>query len=249
MSKITFLGTASAVPDRNHQNTHFVVETEDGTILVDCVGNPIVRLQEAGIDPQSVTDLILTHFHPDHISGVPLLLMDLWLMGRKKPLHIYGLESVLDKFEKMMELFEWEEWGGFYPVHLHPVINPDRTSIINRVNLQVQASKVRHMIPAMGVRITVPGGTVCYSTDTGPCVEVLNLAKDADILIHEASGSMGGHTSAREAGVIASDAGVKALVLIHYDPASEPEALRKEAQQSFSGEVIIAKDLMTLPIG
>jgi ribonuclease Z len=95
MAKITFLGTASAVPDRNHQNTHFVVQTESGTVLVDCVGNPIVRLREAGIDPLSITDLVLTHFHPDHVSGVPLLLMDLWLLGRKQPLDIYGLESVL----------------------------------------------------------------------------------------------------------------------------------------------------------
>ena len=249
MAKITFLGTASAVPDRNHQNTHFVVQTESGTVLVDCVGNPIVRLREAGIDPLSITDLVLTHFHPDHVSGVPLLLMDLWLLGRKQPLDIYGLESVLEKFEAMMDLYEWETWGGFYPVHLHPVTAPDRLVIIDRAQLKVLASKVRHMIPAMGLRFELPGGTVCYSTDTEPRVEVVRLAEGADFLIHEASGSMGGHTGAREAGVIASDAGVKTLILIHYDPISVPDELKAEARQSFSGEVIIAKDLMTLPIG
>ena len=249
MSKITFLGTASAVPDRNHQNTHFIVETQSGTMLVDCVGNPIVRLREAGIDPLSITDLVLTHFHPDHISGVPLLLMDLWLLGRKQPLNIYGLDSVLEKFEVMMDLYEWENWGGFYPVHMHSVNDPDRMVIIDRKHLNVQASKVRHMVPAMGVRITLPEGTVCYSTDTEPCVEVVRLAKGADFLIHEASGSMGGHTGAREAGVIASDAGVKTLILIHYDPVSIPDALKEAARQSFSGEVIIARDMMTLPIG
>ena len=249
MSKITFLGTASAVPDRNHQNTHFVLEAENGTILVDCVGNPIVRLREAGIDPLSVTDLVLTHFHPDHISGVPLLMMDLWLLGRKHYLNLYGLDNVLEKFEAMMDLFEWEDWQGFFPVRLHPLKSPDRTVIIDRENLVVKASKVHHMVPAMGLRVELPGGTVCYSTDTEPCLEVVQLAKDADILIHEASGSMGGHSGAAEAGVIASDAGVKTLVLIHYDPASVPEVLKKEAQTSFSGEIIIAKDLMTLPIG
>lgn len=249
MSKITFLGTASAVPDRHHQNTHFCLETEDAMILVDCVGNPIVRLSEAGLDPLSVTDLVLTHFHPDHISGVPLLLMDLWLLGRKKPLNIYGLDCVLEKFEKMMDLFEWEDWQGFYPVHLYPFKDPERVTIIDREKLTVKASKVRHMVPAMGLRVELSEGTICYSTDTEPCTEVVRLAKNADILIHEASGSGSGHTGAAEAGVIASDAGVKTLILIHYNPASEPEVLKEEAQKNFSGEVIIAKDLMTLPIG
>lgn len=249
MSKITFLGTASAVPDRGHQNTHFVLETDGGTILVDCVGNPIVRLREASIDPLSITDLVLTHFHPDHISGVPLLLMDLWLLGRKQPLNIYGLDSVLEKFETMMNLYDWEDWQGFYPIQLFPFSNPECTVMIDRMNLKVEASKVRHLVPAMGLRMNLPEGAVCYSTDTEPCTEVVRLAKDADILIHEASGSMGGHTGAAEAGVIAADAGVKALVLIHYDPASDPDKLKEEAHSSFSGEVIIAKDLMTLPIG
>ena len=249
MAKITFLGTASAVPDRNHQNTHFILESEGGTVLVDCVGNPVVRLREAGYDPLAVTDLVLTHFHPDHISGVPLLLMDLWLLGRKQALNIYGLDTVLEKFEAMMDLYEWEAWDGFYPVHLHPLIKPNLTSLIDRGSLKVKASTVRHMIPAMGVRMETAGGIVCYSADTAPCTEVVRLAKEADILIHEASGSVNGHTGASEAGVIASDAGVKTLVLIHYDPVSKPQELKEQARKSFSGEVIIATDLMTLPIG
>lgn len=249
MSRITFLGTASAVPNRNHQNTHFVLETGSGTILVDCVGNPIVRLEEAGYDPLEISDLILTHFHPDHVSGAPLLLMDLWLMGRTQPLNIYGLESVLEKFEIMMDLFGWKDWKGFYPVYLKPQVNPDRTVMIDRGNLKVEVSEVCHLVPAMGLRIELPEDVICYSTDTEPCNAVQRLARGADILLHEASGSMGGHTGASEAGRLASDAGVKTLVLIHYDPDADPNELKEQAQKTFSGEIIIAKDLMTLPIG
>jgi len=110
MPKITFLGTASAVPNADHQNTHLVIEGGEQVVLVDCPGNPFVRLNQAEIDPLSITDLILTHFHPDHVSGLPLLFMDLWLMKRKAPLAIYGLASVLDKCKKMMELYDWEDW-------------------------------------------------------------------------------------------------------------------------------------------
>lgn len=249
MAKITFLGTASAVPARNHHNTHFILEADEQMLMVDCVGNPVVRLREAGLDPLRITDLVLTHFHPDHVTGTPLLLMDLWLMGRTQPLTVYGLDSVLEQFEAMMALFGWQDWEGLYPIHLHPVPDPEMTLMLDRADLRVWSSTVCHMVPALGLRMALPEGTICYSTDTGPCEAVVRLADGADILIHEASGSASGHSSPAEAGRVASDAGVKTLVLIHYDPGSAPDDLKRQARATFSGEVIVARDLMTLPIG
>ena len=107
-TKITFLGTANAVPNKQQQNSHLIVELSGRKLLIDCVGTPVVRLQEAGINPLAITDLILTHFHPDHVSGVPLLLMDLWLLGRKESLAIYGNHDVLQRVDEMMGLFRWE---------------------------------------------------------------------------------------------------------------------------------------------
>ncbi len=106
MTTITFLGTANAVPNKDHQNTHFLVESNEHLLMVDCVGNPVVRLEQAGINPLDLTGLVLTHFHPDHVSGVPLLMLDLWLMGRNKPLPIFGLHDVIVRFEQMMSLFK-----------------------------------------------------------------------------------------------------------------------------------------------
>ncbi|MRR32441.1 MBL fold metallo-hydrolase, partial [bacterium] len=84
MGTIVILGSANAVPDENHGNTHLAILEGTRAILVDCTGSPIVELQHNGVAPEALTDLILTHFHPDHVSGVPLLLMDLWLLGRKQ---------------------------------------------------------------------------------------------------------------------------------------------------------------------
>lgn len=99
MPKVIILGSSNAIPSTGHENTHMVVVGEDRTVLVDCVSNPILRLEKAGLDFNNLTDLVLTHFHPDHVSGVPLLLMDMWLMGRHKPLNIYGLHHTLDRME------------------------------------------------------------------------------------------------------------------------------------------------------
>jgi ribonuclease Z len=245
MSKITFLGTASAVPAKNQQNTHFVLQTDAHTILVDCVGNPVVRLQEAGVDPLTITDLILTHFHPDHVSGVPLLLMDLWLSDRTNALRVYGLHDVIDRMEKMLELFDWQTWDGFFPVNFVRLPNGPQT-LIKEGNLEVSVALVCHMIPSIGVRFDLPDGGCCYSSDTAPCKAVVQMAQGMDILIHEATGQGLGHSSPEEAGRIAEQAGVKKLYLIHYPPGVDEERWLNQAGSVFSGEVILAKDLMVV---
>ncbi len=248
MSKITFLGTASAIPGQNQHNSHFVLEAGDRVILVDSPGNPVVRLEEAGLDPQSLTDIILTHFHPDHTSGVPLLMMDLWLMGRKAPLRVHGLADLIYRVEQVMALYEWETWEGFYPVDFHRLPTEDKTPLIQTDALTAWAYPVCHMIPAIGLRFELPEGVVGYSTDTEPCDQVVRLAEGADILIHEASGSSYGHSSAAEAGVVAAKAGVSTLVLTHYPVDAALDELLAQAKSTFSGDVVIAEDLMPLLI-
>ena len=113
MPKVIILGSSNAVPSKEHENTHFVILGEQRTILVDCVSNPVVRLEQAGVDFNRLTDIVITHFHPDHVSGVPLLLMDMWLMGRTKPLNIYGLHYTMDRLEDLMGFYSWERMAQF----------------------------------------------------------------------------------------------------------------------------------------
>lgn len=248
MSKITFLGTASAVPNASHHNAHFVIESGPRMVLVDCSGNPIARFEEAGIDPLMLTDVILTHFHPDHVSGLPLLLMDLWLMGREQPLTIHGMQDDLERMQEMMALYQWEDWTDFFPVVFHDLPSEENTSVLTDEEMTFLASPVCHMIPAIGLRMVLPEAIVSYSTDTGPCDSVIRLAMDANVLIHEAAGAGVGHTSAAEAGEAAAQAGVETLVLIHYPPEADPVALAAEAGKAFSGTIVVAEDLMALEL-
>ncbi len=248
MISITFLGTACAVPDKDHQNTHFVVESGEHFLMVDCVGNPIVRLEQAGFDPLAITGLVLTHFHPDHVSGVPLLLLDLWLMGRKNPLPIYGLHDVILRFEKMMALYGWEDWKGFFTVELHRIPSTEMTPLIQGDAFQVLSSPVLHMIPAMGLRINTKDGAIAYSADTRPCDAVVRLADGADILIHEATGEGDGHSFPEEAGTIAQRAGVRELYLVHYPTDGDPNLMVEQAKSAFDGIVVAAQDLMKVSL-
>lgn len=245
-TKITFLGTANAVPNKQQQNSHLIVELSGRKLLIDCVGTAVVRLQEAGINPLAITDLILTHFHPDHVSGVPLLLMDLWLLGRKEPLAIYGNHDVLQRVDEMMGLFRWETWGGFYPVDFNQIPEVDQFLIVEDEQIQVWSSPVSHIIPCIGLRMQLPDGIVAYSSDTAPCGAMIRLAEGADILIHEATGEMPGHSSPEQAGQIAQQAGVKTLYLTHYPGNIDHQDYINRARDSFSGEIWIAQDLMTI---
>jgi ribonuclease Z len=248
MPKITFLGTASAVPDANHQNSHLIIEGGNRVVLVDCPGNPFVRLQQAKIDPLSITDLILTHFHPDHVTGLPLLLMDLWLMKREAPLMVYGLPSVLEKSKQMMALYDWEDWDDFYQVTFVECPNVEGSLLFETEEIKVWSSPAEHLIPSISIKASFAEGSICYSGDTAPSNAVLNLAKGCDILIHEATGDENGHSSPGEAGKIAQAAGVKRLFLIHYPFDSDPQILLQEAKANFSGDVVVTEDLMVVEL-
>src|SRR5664279_2228855 len=107
MARIIILGTGHAVPDLEHENSHLLIEQGDHCVLVDCASNPVTRLKKAGVELDQISDFILTHFHPDHVSGAPLLLMSMWLLGRKKALRLYGLKATMQRLRTMLELYDW----------------------------------------------------------------------------------------------------------------------------------------------
>lgn len=249
MSKLIILGSSNAISSMDSENTHMVLVGEERIVMVDCVNNPIHRLGQAGVDFMNVTDLILTHFHPDHVSGVPLLLMDMWLRGRKRAINIYGLHHTLDRMEKLMSMYSWENWPNFFPVAFHRLPSSEKTELLECAEFKITASPVRHLIPTIGLRFDFKSSqkALTYSCDTEPCAEIVRLAEGADVLIHEASGASMGHSSAGQAGQVATQAEVGRLYLIHY-PTGEytNNNLIAEARKNFQGEVDLATDFMTL---
>jgi ribonuclease Z len=251
MSKLIILGSSNAVATEGHENTHMVFVGAERTILVDCVSSPLLRLEKAGVDYHDLTDLILTHFHPDHVSGIPLLLMDMWLLGRRRPLNIYGLPHTLERVEGLMGFFGWERWPDFFPVSFYRLPEQELAPVLESTDFRVFSSPVRHMVPTIGIRVEAKQSAkvIAYSSDTEPCPEVVRLAAGADVLIHEAAGRGRGHSSAEQAAGVASRAEVASLYLIHYptgDNAS-PDLLA-EARRRFQGEVVLAQDFMSLDL-
>lgn len=250
MAKIIILGSAGGVPNISHEGTHLAVVGSKKTVLVDCSGNPMARMEQAGIPLDSIEDLILTHYHPDHMYGVPMLLMGMWLLKRQKPLAIYGLRRTLVRLRKTMELYDWKNWKGFYPVHFHEVPSKSMAPLFEDEEMKVLATPVKHLIPTIGLRFEFPAErkVAAYTADTEPCPAVDRLARGADVLIHEAMGEGKGHTSPRQAGGTAAKAGAGKLFLIHYPFSVNEAEWIKQAAATFKGQVELAKDFMTIQI-
>lgn len=250
MAKLVFLGTASALAYQGHENSFFVIEGENSAVLIDCAARSLQRLQEAGVQIENLNDLILTHFHPDHVSGLPNLLMGMWLMGREREFNIHGNSHSISRAQKMMELFEWDTWVGMYPTNFHIVPTKELAPVVETQDFRILSSPVEHMIPTLGIRAEYRGGEfiLAYSSDTNPIEETVQLAAGADILIHEAAGAADGHSTAEEAGDVAARAGVKALYLIHYSLRGETtaETLLADAKKTFPGKVVLAEDLLAV---
>jgi ribonuclease Z len=244
VAKLTILGSAAAVPDMGHENTYMVLEGEKSALLIDCAGSPVARLRAAEVDLDKLSSLIITHHHPDHIYGVPSLLLGLRMYGHRIPLGIFGTQESLAVIWGMMDLLGWQKWPNPFPVGRHEVEMTEGALVVDLDEFEVRATPTEHSVPSIGLRILskTTGGVMAYSSDTEPCEAFVRLAQGADILIHESTGDYAGHSTSAQAGAIAGRCKARKLVLIHYPIDADLQALRWEAEKEFGGPVELAED-------
>jgi ribonuclease Z len=147
--------------------------------------------------------------------------------------------------QQVLEFYDWDKFHNF-PVSFETLEETELFQVISDEEFTFYTSPVLHYVPAVGVRIefSESGKVFAYSGDTAPVPSMLGLARDADVLVHEAAGEQAqGHSSARQAAEVARDANVKALYLIHYPVGGFPyHTLIEEAKEVYDGPVVMAED-------
>lgn len=246
MVKLVVLGSSSLVATEKRRPTHLVCLGRRHGLLIDCGVSPRGRLEDLGIGRDAIDDIFITHFHPDHVAGLPLFLMELSLRKRRKPIRIHAGKRVISRIRKMMEMYQWRKLPSQFPIRYHAVEYRPGANVFSHAEFRVRSTPVRHVVPALGVRVDFPGTgrSFVYSADTEPSPRLAALARGAGLLIHEATGAGVGHSSAAQAAAVARNAGVGKLLLIHTDPYADRKALVQQARVVFPGPVVIAADRM-----
>ncbi len=214
------LGTGAAISDPHRTTTMLAVSDGSSTLAVDCGGDLVQRLLAAGIDLATLDGLVLTHEHPDHVSGFPLVVEKLWLAGRRRPIPVYGPAPALVQAQTLWASFNTEGWVGVPTVAWHEVDDAPEAEVVRTDVWHVTAAPVEHPVPTIGLRIEhASGRVVAYSCDTSPCENVVTLAREAGVLVHEATGHLPGvHSSVEDAAETAAKAGAHRLLLVHLPP-------------------------------
>jgi ribonuclease Z len=251
--RVVPLGVAAALPDASHVNSYLTVLGESGYWLVDCADTPIARLQEAGVEPAQLSGVVITHFHPDHVYGLPAYLLGLFLLRLEhgyevNEVPIYARPEVLERVRSLVGLFDDQDWLDTLPLRYQSIEPRVGATVAECDDFVISATPSQHSIPSLALRFTGKGTgrSFVYSSDTAPSDGVVELARDADLLFHEATGDGPGHTRPKEAGEVARRAGVERLVLIHYPPEKAQETLR-EARAAFAGSVELARAFTSYP--
>ncbi len=103
---ITFLGTSSGLTELNRFYTNLLLQCNNYDLLIDCgegISKQLIKLNYSFTD--NIDDIIITHFHSDHLSGLPSLLTNMKLYKRVKPLTIYVYYKFIDVFNNLLNTF------------------------------------------------------------------------------------------------------------------------------------------------
>lgn len=192
-------------------------------IVVDCGGDVVQRVQACGLELEEITAVIVTHEHPDHVAGFPLMIQKLWLAGRKSPLPIYGILPALTQASKCLEAFDTTGWEGLPEIQWMEVPYEAGAKVLETAQWRVTATPAAHGVPNIALRFEerATGAACVYGSDTAPSQEIANFARGATILVHEATGDLPGHTTASGAAQVAHSAGVDVLYLVHLPHEAE----------------------------
>lgn len=277
--KLVLLGTGGGPrPSRTRFPSSQALVVGDRMIVIDC-GNGVARqIAAAGLSPRDMSHLLVTHHHVDHSADLGYLPISSWIEGRADPISIYGppptvgaLASILDGYEEDLEKRTQSTGRPPFRPMLEPYDITEPGVVFEDDGIRVSAAFVDHppFDIALGYRVDAEGRSVVVSGDTAPSQNLIELARDADVLVHEVVHPAGlaglqkatnaativqhmsrNHTMVADLGAVAQEANVKTLVLSHLIPHQgvSVEEWTEAIRPTFGGNIVVGEDLMEIDV-
>ena len=296
--ELVFLGTSSAIPTSHRNHSAMALKAFGEIMLFDCGEGTQLQMSKAKISPMKINNIFITHFHGDHILGLPGIIQSMAFRGRRNPLHIFGPKGLVEMI-KIIRNFGY--FSLTFEIYMHEI---NEGIILEEENYRISCSRMNHTVlnfaysvyekrrpkfirekaMALGIKpgpdfgklqqgiavnvgntIIQPeqvlgeerkGRKIVYSGDTSPSEQMVEFAKDADVLIHESTfeGIYGdkayemGHSTSIQAAEIAKKANVKRLMLTHVSTRyKKPDLLESEAKEIFENSTV-AEDFMQIEV-
>ncbi len=244
---MTVLGSGGYAPGRGkavRNPAGYAVRAGDDVVLLDLGFGNVRQLARAGIRAEAVSDVFLTHLHPDHCGDLPALLFVLHggTTPRAKRLRVWGPAGTRALVAALCRAWEpWLDPRGF-ALEVRELADHGEALGIGWV---VEAHAVRHNTPALAYRLSRGSSSLVYSGDMEHDPGFARFAAACGLLLIECSlgadDAQAGHLSAREALELSRAAGAGKTLLTHLSDASASAAARAIAGDP---RVALAKDLM-----
>ncbi len=235
------------MPSLQRNSSGVLIQDNEINTLVDFGYGNLKQLLNLGITYHEIDRIFFTHNHPDHMCDlIPFLFGSRYqLDARKKDLEIVAGPGFQDFFDKLMLAFK--HWLKPTEYKLN-IIEIDE-GIYEFEKNQVQVGKVKHIAMSRGYRFTnEKGKSVALSGDTDYCDGMIELGREADLMILECAWpdekKTEGHLGPTLAGKLAAEANCKKLCLTHFYPPCDLENIRNTVQNIYKGELALARDLM-----
>lgn len=229
-----------------------LLELEKKPLLIDCGSGVLNRILEAGVPHTKIDTVLLSHLHLDHVADLLCLLKANWLRG-KNTMTIHGPEGTDDWFTGLLGLYEYILEEVDVKVLEHA---PGDEFVPEGFDCEITCAGAVHSVPTLAYRVSSVEGEVVYSGDTEPCMDVLDLAAGADLLIHECSFPSGmkvtNHTTPTTLAELLEEYRdeIGSLCLTHFYPdmkGHEKETVYR-LKAYCDGGIILAEDLMKLEL-
>ena len=144
--KLTFLGTGSAIPTKRHNHPAMLLQYKDENILIDCGEGTQRQFRKAKLNPCKLTRILITHWHGDHILGIPGLLQTLALNNYPRVLHIYGPKGTERFMSLIQSLFIHQ---GKIKIEIHEV---SQGKFLETSDFYIESFPMRHGAPCNAYR-------------------------------------------------------------------------------------------------
>lgn len=241
------LGSGSCIPTLKRNASGYLLKSKNKNIVFDFGSGTLKSLLRLGITYESIGHIFLSHYHPDHISDL-FPFFHACRQTRTTDLYLYGFKGMQEFVQHIFQTFPGTE-PKKYKINFKEM---EQNTTITLQDFSISSKLLKHCDNCLGFRIQTKNKTIVYSGDTDVCDNLLDLSKNADILLLECSFPNSlkkqGHLTPSEAGDIAMKAKARQLVLTHFYPICDTYNIKAEAQKTFTGKIILAKDLMKIKL-